>query len=541
MAKQMLFGEEARKKMMTGVDKLAAAVTTTLGPKGRNVALDRSWGAPNVTHDGVSIAKEISLEDKFENMGAQMVKEAAAKTNDAAGDGTTTATLLAQRIAGKGMTLVSAGVNPMIMKRGIEKAVSAVEAEINKLAVPVKASDWEKVAAISAQDENIGKKIAEALKLVGKDSVVEVVEGKTMEITIDHKEGMEFDKGYASPYFMTDSDRMEAVVEEPMILVTDHKISNMQNDLLPILEKIMTQTKNFVIIADDIEGEALTTMVVNKLRGTFNGLAVKAPGFGDRRKEMLKDIAVLVGATYVSSETGMALKDVELTDLGRAESVRSDKDATRIVGGKGAKKAISERVKVIENEYEKSNSDFDKEKLLERKAKLAGGVAVIQVGATTELEMKNLQERVKDAKEATKAAIETGIIAGGGVTFLRAGAVLGAIKAANKDEEAGVNLIAQVLEEPVRMLATNTGVDAGWVVQKIKDEGKNSNYGFNALTEKFEDLLKAGVIEPAKVATAALTNAASVAAMILTTEALVTDVPEEKKPAPAMPDMGGMM
>ncbi len=541
MTKQLAFGDEARQKMLSGVNKLAAAVTTTLGPKGRNVALDRSWGSPNVTHDGVTIAKEISLEDKFENMGAQMVKEAAAKTNDAAGDGTTTATLLAQKISSKGMTLVTAGVNPMIMKKGIERATEAVVKEIEKLAKPVKETDWQKVAAISAQSEEIGEKIAKALKLVGKDGVVEVQEGKTMEIAIEHKEGMEFDKGYASPYFMSDADNMEAVIESPMILVTDHKISNVQTDLLPILEKIMTQTKNFVIIADEIEGEALTTLVVNKLRGTFNGLAVKAPGFGDRRKEMLKDIAVLTGAKFVSAETGMALKDVELEDLGKADSVRADKDNTRIVGGKGAKAAIKERVLVIDNEIEKSTSDFDKEKLLERKAKLAGGVAVIQVGATTEIEMKNLQERVKDAKEATKAAIETGIIPGGGVTFIQAGKVLDKMKAESKDEQAGIDLIKSVLDEPMRMLAVNSGVDAGWVVQKIKEKN-DVNYGFNALTNKFEDLLKAGVIEPAKVEISALQNAASVAAMILTTEALVTDAPEPKKAAaPAMPDMGGMM
>lgn len=540
MAKQLVFGDDARKKMLAGVDKLAAAVTTTLGPKGRNVALDRSWGSPNVTHDGVTIAKEISLEDKFENMGAQMVKEPAAKTNDAAGDGTTTATLLAQKIADRGMTLVTAGVNPMIMKRGIEKAVDAVVGEIEKMSKPVQEADWQKVAAISAQSEEIGTKIAEALKLVGKDGVVEVVEGKTMEITIDHKEGMEFDKGYASPYFMTDPDNMEAIIENPLILVTDHKISNVQTDLLPIVEKIMTQTKNFVIIADDIEGEALTTMVVNKLRGTFNGLAVKAPGFGDRKKEMLQDIAILTGATFVSSETGMALKDVQLEDLGKADSIRSDKDNTRIVGGKGARKAIDERVAAIEKEIEKSTSEFDKEKLAERKAKLAGGVAVIQVGATTEIEMKNLQERVKDAKEATKAAIETGIIAGGGVSFLKAGQVLTKMKAESKDEQEGIELIQEALEAPMRMLAENSGVDAGWVVQKVKDKNE-VNYGFNALTCEFGDLLKQGVIEPAKVAVSALQNAASVAAMILTTEAMVTDVPEEKKAVPQMPDMGGMM
>lgn len=541
MAKQIIYGDEARKKMLSGVEKLAAAVTTTLGPKGRNVALDRSWGAPNVTHDGVSIAKEISLADKFENMGAEMVKEAAAKTNDAAGDGTTTATLLASKIASKGMTLVTAGVNPMVMKKGIEKAAGAVVKEISRLAKPVKEDEWQKVAAISAQSEEIGDKIAKALKLVGKDGVVEVQEGKTTEIAIDHKEGMEFDKGFVSSYFMTNTETMEAVIEDPLILVTDHKIANVQTDLLPYVEKIMTVTRNFVLIADDIEGEALTTLVVNKLKGTFNVLAVKAPGFGDRRKEILKDIAVLVGAKFISSETGMALKDVELEDLGKADSVRSDKDNTRIVGGKGSKKDIQDRVSVIDNEIAKSTSDFDKEKLLERKAKLTGGVAVIQVGATTELEMKNLQERVKDAKEATKAAIETGIIPGGGVTFIQAGKVLDKMKADSSDEQAGIDLIKQVLDEPMRMLATNAGVDAGWVVQKIKEKD-NASYGFNALTGEFSDLVKDGVIEPAKVEISALANAAGVAAMMLTTEALVTDAPEEKKAeAPAMNPGMGMM
>ncbi len=541
MAKQVIYGDEARKKMLSGVEKLAAAVTTTLGPKGRNVALDRSWGAPNVTHDGVSIAKEISLADKFENMGAEMVKEAAAKTNDAAGDGTTTATLLASKIASKGMTLVTAGVNPMVMKKGIEKAAGAVVKEISRLAKPVKEDEWQKVAAISAQSEEIGDKIAKALKLVGKDGVVEVQEGKTTEIAIDHKEGMEFDKGFVSSYFMTNTETMEAVIEDPLILVTDHKIANVQTDLLPYVEKIMTVTRNFVLIADDIEGEALTTLVVNKLKGTFNVLAVKAPGFGDRRKEILKDIAVLVGAKFISSETGMALKDVELEDLGKADSVRSDKDNTRIVGGKGSKKDIQDRVSVIDNEIAKSTSDFDKEKLLERKAKLTGGVAVIQVGATTELEMKNLQERVKDAKEATKAAIETGIIPGGGVTFIQAGKVLDKMKADSSDEQAGIDLIKQVLDEPMRMLATNAGVDAGWVVQKIKEKD-NASYGFNALTGEFSDLVKDGVIEPAKVEISALANAAGVAAMMLTTEALVTDAPEEKKAeAPAMNPGMGMM
>jgi chaperonin GroEL len=543
MPKQIIYGDEARVKILAGVNKLAAAVTTTLGPKGRNVALDKSWGAPNVTHDGVTIAKEISLTDKFENMGAEMVKEAASKTNDAAGDGTTTATLLAQKIASKGMTLVTSGVNPMVMKKGIDRATEAAVKEISRLAKPVKEDEWQKVAAISAQSEEIGDKIAKALKLVGKDGVVEVQEGKTMEITIEHKEGMEFDKGFVSSYFMTNAETMEAVIEDPLILVTDHKIANVQNDLLPIVEKIMTQSRNFVLIADEIEGEALTTLVVNKLKGTFNSLAVKAPGFGDRRKEMLKDIAALVGAKFISSETGMALKDVELEDLGRADTVRSDKDNTRIVGGKGSKSAIKDRVTLIERELEKSTSEFDKEKLLERKAKLTGGVAVIQVGATTELEMKNLQERVKDAKEATKAAIETGIIPGGGVTFIQAGKVLDKLTSKSRDEQAGIDLVKAVLDEPVRMLAVNAGADAGWVVQKILEKN-DPHYGFNALTGDFSDLVKDGVIEPAKVEIEALKNAAGVAAMILTTEALVTDAPEEKKEMPAMggaPGMGGMM
>ncbi|MFZ1721527.1 MAG: chaperonin GroEL, partial [Microgenomates group bacterium] len=423
MAKQLLFGDDARQKMLIGINKLARAVTTTLGPKGRNVALDKSWGAPNVIHDGVSVAKEIVLEDKFENMGAQLVKEAASKTNDVAGDGTTTATLLAQKMAVHGMKYVTAGTNPMMMKRGIDRAVAAMVTEIRRLAKPVEESDWEKVATISAQNEVIGKKIAEALKLVGKDGVVEVEEGKTMDITIDHKEGMEFDKGYASPYFVTDSDNMEALIEDPYILITDYKISSIQQDLLPMLEKVMNVSKNLVLIADEIDGEALTTLVVNKLRGTVNVLGVKAPGFGDRRKSMLQDIAILTGANLISKDTGRALKDVVVEDLGRADSVRSSKDTTRIVGGKGKQDEINARVAQIDAEIEKSTSDFDIEKLQERKAKLTGGVAVIQVGASTEIEMKNLQERVKDAKEATRAAIDEGIIPGGGVSLLQAAKV----------------------------------------------------------------------------------------------------------------------
>ena len=537
-AKQLLFGDEARQKMLIGINKLADAVVTTLGPKGRNVALDRSWGSPSVIHDGVSVAKEIELENPFENMGAALVKEAASKTNDATGDGTTTSTLLAQAIANQGMKYVTAGSNPMIMKRGIDKAVKAVVAEIRRLAKDVKEEDWEKVATISAQDEVIGKKIAEALKKVGKDGVVEVEEGKTMDITIEHKEGMEFDKGYASPYFVTDADHMEAISEKPYILVTDQKIANIK-DILPLLEAVVGESRELVIIADEIEGEALTTLVVNRLRGTFKCLAVKAPGFGDRRKEMLQDIAILTGANLVSAEVGRKLTDATIADLGQADSVRSTKDNTRIVGGKGKQADIDARVAQVEKQIKASTSDFDTEKLQERKAKLTGGVAVIQVGASTEIEMKNLQERVKDAKGATKAAIEEGIIPGGGVTLLRAKRVLDQIITKSDDEKTGVELIKSILEQPIRMLAINSGEDPGQVLAEIKAKDLD-NWGFNALTNKFEDLLKAGVIEPAKVAIASLENAASVASMILTTECLVADAP--KKNEPTMPGgMGGGM
>lgn len=537
-AKQLAFGDDARQKMLKGINKLAAAVTTTLGPKGRNVAIDKSWGAPNVIHDGVSVAKEISLEDKFENMGAQLVKEAANKTNDVAGDGTTTATLLAQHIASKGMKYVTAGANPMIMKRGIDRAVEAAVEEIRRLAKPVKESDWEKVATISAQNEIIGAKIAEALKLVGKDGVVEVEEGKTMDITIEHKQGMILDKGYASPYFVTDADKMESEIKNPYILVTDQKISSLQ-DLLPMLENFMKVSKDLVIISDDIDGEALTTLVVNKLRGSFNVLAIKAPGFGDRKKEMLQDIAVLTGANLISSETGRQLKDAAVEDLGRADAVRSNKDETVIVGGKGVQSDVDARIAQIESQIEKSTSEFDTEKLQERKAKLTGGVAVIQVGASTEIEMKNLQERVKDAKGALKAAIDEGINPGGGVTFIRAGKVLGKIKGATPDEQMGIDLIREVMEEPLRMLARNAGVNEGEVVYKIKEKD-DPTWGFDVMTNTYGDMVKAGVIEPAKVEIAALQNAASVSSMILTTECLIADVPEESKPAPGGPEMGGM-
>lgn len=539
-AKKLIFGDDARQKMLAGVNKLAQAVTTTLGPKGRNVALDKQWGGPVVLHDGVSVAKEITLEDKFENMGAQLVKQAAEKTNDATGDGTTTATLLAQQISVKGMRYVTAGSNPMIMKRGIDKAVEAVVAEIRRLAKPVKKADWEKVATLSAQNEVIGAKIAQALQLVGENGVVEVEEGKSMDITIDHKQGMIFDKGYASPYFAAGNEDMVAEIKNPYVLVTDQKVSSIQ-DLVPFLEKFMQVSKDLVIVCDDIDAEALTALVVNKLRGALNVLVVKAPGFGDRKKEMTQDIAVLVGAEFISQDRAMSLKEVDVDHLGRADMIKSSKDETTIVGGKGRKVDIDARVSQIDGQLKLATSDFDKDKLNERKAKLIGGVAVIQVGAATESEMKNLMERVKDAKEATKAAIEEGIIPGGGVTLIQAVKVLSKLKTASKDEQAGVDLISEVSQEPLRMLAQNCGADAGWVARTVAEKN-DPNFGFNAITNEFGDLLKAGVVEPAKVAISALQNAASVASMILTTECLVTDVPEPEKAAPAMGGgMPGMM
>jgi chaperonin GroEL len=523
--KQLIFNEEARGKMLAGVNKLASAVTVTLGPKGRNVAIDKGFGGPTVLHDGVSVAKEIKLEDPFENMGAQLVKEAATKTNDATGDGTTTATLLAQHISVLGMKYVTAGTNPMAMKRGIDKAVQAVVAEIRRLAKPVTESDWEKVATISAQNSEIGRKVAEAMKKVGKDGIVEVEDGKSFEIEIVHKEGMEFDKGYASPYFVTNTDDMEAVVESPYILVTDEKISSI-NTILPLLEKVGPNGGRLVIIADDVEGDALTSLILNKLRGALQVSVVKAPGFGDRRKAMLQDIAILTKARLISKDSGGDLKTTALEDLGRADSVRSTKDATRIVGGKGDPKDISDRVKAIDSEIKKTTSEYELKQLQERKAKLTGGVAAIQVGASTEVEMKDLKERVIDAIGATKAAIEEGIIPGGGVTLIQASKVLEGLNGESDDEDAGIRIILKVVEEPLRKLAENSGVDSGWVVRTVMEKN-DPTFGFNALTNTFGDMIEQGVIEPAKVATSALINASSVASMILTTECLITDL--EKK------------
>ena len=537
MAKQILYSEEARAKLKAGVDKLTSAVATTLGPKGRNVALDKKWGAPNVVHDGVTVAKEIELEDPFENMGASLVKEAASKTSDVAGDGTTTATVLAQAMVEEGLKNITAGANPMILKRGVEKATETVVAELKKMAKKVAGGDEiEKIATISAADPVIGKMIAEALGKVGSDGVVTVEEGKGLELSVEYKEGMEFDRGFVSAYFVTDPDKMQAVVEDANILITDQKIASL-NDLLQFLENFVKVSKSLVIIADEVEGEALATLVVNKLRGTFNVLAVKAPGFGDRRKEMLEDIATLTGGTVISEDMGRKLESVTVEDLGKADRVVSDKDDTIIVGGKGSKAAIEGRIKQIRNELSTTDSDFDKEKLEERLAKLSGGVAVINVGAATEIELKEKKERVDDAVHATKAAVEEGYVVGGGVALIRSMKVLEKMGLDGEtDERIGIEIVRDSLEKPLAMIAKNAGVDAGWAVKEV--EKAQGNIGLNALTGKFEDLVIAGVIDPVKVTRIALQNAASVAMMILTTEALVTDLPEKEK-APAMPP-GGM-
>jgi len=541
MAKQIKFAEDARQSLIRGVNVVAKAVVTTLGPKGRNVALDKKWGAPNVVHDGVTVAKEIELEDPFENMGAQLVKEAASKTNDVAGDGTTTSTLLTQAIVNAGFKNVTAGANPMMLKAGMEKAVDAVVSEIKKMSKVVKDADVAKVATISAQDETIGKMIAEALAKVGKDGVVTVEEGKGLTMEIEYKEGMEFDKGYASAYFVTIPDKMEAEIEDAYILITDKKISAIA-DLLPFLEGFIKISKNLVIIADEIEGEALATLVVNKLRGTFNVLAIKAPGFGDRRKAMLDDIATLTGGTVISEDTGRKLENVKVEDCGRADKVWADKENTRIIGGKGGKSALQARIAQIRREIDETTSDFDKEKLQERLAKLSGGVAVINVGAATEIELKDKKERVNDAVAATKAALEEGIIPGGGVALLRARMALDAFKKTltNADEKVGVDILFQALGEPVRWIAKNAGADEGWVVKTI-EENKAADFGFNAMTMQFGSMIAAGVLDPAKVTRTAVQNAVSVGMMILTTEALITDIKEPEK-QPSMPPggMGGM-
>ncbi|WKZ25333.1 MAG: chaperonin GroEL [bacterium] len=537
-AKQLKFGKDARTALMVGIDLVAKAVVTTLGPKGRNIALDKKWGAPNIVHDGVSVAKEIDLPDPFENMGAQLVKEASSKTNDNAGDGTTTSTLLAQVMTAKGMKLVDeSGSNPMILKKGIEKAVVAVVADLKKAAKPIKShEEIKQVATISAGDAEIGEKIAEALDKVGRDGVVTVEEGKGFTIDIEYKEGMEFDKGYASPYFVTDPAKMESEIENPYILLTDKKITSIQ-ELLPFLEKFVKVSKNLVIIADEIEGEALATLVVNKLRGSFNVLAIKAPGFGDRRKEMLEDIAVLTGGTVISEDTGRNFESIEMTDLGQAEKVWADKDNARIIGGKGDKDVISKRSNLLKSQIKASDSDYDKEKLQERLAKLVGGVAQINVGAATEIELNEKKERVKDAVGATKAAVEEGIVPGGETAILRSREVIKNLKLEG-DEKLGADIVFESLEEPFKWLVKNAGDDQDKVLKKIL-ASKDRDFGYNALTGEFGSLTKMGIVDPVKVTRSALENAASVAKTVVTTEGLVTSLPEPVTPAPQMPQ-GGM-
>ena len=535
MAKQILFNEEARRALGNGVDALANAVKVTLGPKGRNVVLDKKFGAPTITNDGVTIARDIELEDPFENMGAQLVKEVATKTNDVAGDGTTTATLLAQAMIQEGMRNVAAGANPMILTRGVEKAVKRLVEEIQKRAIEV--NDKEaiaQVASISAGDEEVGGLIADAMEKVGKDGVITVEESKTMGTQLSVVEGMQFDRGYISPYMVTDPDKMEAVMSEPYIMVTDRKIASIQ-EMLPTLEKVVQAGKELLIIAEDVEGEALATLVVNKLRGTFKAVAVKAPGFGDRRKAMLQDIATLTGATVITEEVGRKLDSIGIEDLGTARQVRVTKDETTIVEGHGDAAAIKDRVAQIKAQIAETTSDFDKEKLQERLAKMSGGVAVIEVGAATEVELKDKKLRLEDALNATRAAVEEGIVAGGGTTFIDILPVLDEFKEEG-DVQTGINLVKRAVEEPVRQIAHNAGLEGSVIVAKVMDSP--DGVGFNALKEEYVDMVKAGIVDPAKVTRTALQNAASIASLVLTTETLVADKPEPASAAPAMP--GGM-
>jgi chaperonin GroEL len=539
MAKVLKYSEEARGKIKVGVDALADAVKVTLGPRGRNVIIEKSFGSPLVTKDGVTVAKEVELADKFENMGAQMVKEVASKTSDVAGDGTTTATVLAQVIYREGAKLVAAGYNPMGLKRGIDKGVEAVAAELKKMSKPTKdPKEIAQVGTISANnDETIGNIISEAMAKVGKEGVITVEEAKGMETTLEIVEGMQFDRGYLSPYFVTDPERMEVILEDPFILIHEKKISNMK-DLLPLLEQIARSGKPLLIVAEEVEGEALATLVVNKLRGTLNATAVKAPGFGDRRKAMLEDIAILTGGKAIAEEMGIKLEAVTLTDLGRAKRVVVDKDNTTIIDGAGKKADIEGRVKQIRAQVEETTSDYDKEKLQERLAKLVGGVAVINVGAATETEMKEKKARVEDALHATRAAVEEGIVAGGGVAYIRAASVLDGFKLEH-DQQAGVDIVRKALVEPAKQIAINAGQDGGVIIDKIKS-GKG-NYGYNASTEEFEDLMKGGILDPTKVTRVALQNAASVAGLMITTECAIAEKPEEKKEMPQMPPGGGGM
>lgn len=537
MAKQLVFSEEARRKLKKGVDMVATAVSTTLGPKGRNVALDKKFGAPTITHDGVTVAKEIELEDPYENMGAQLLKEAATKTNDIAGDGTTTATVLAQNIVHEGLKNVAAGANPMLLKLGIEAGTAALAARIRSMAVSIDSvEEIASVASISAQDPAIGKLIAEVMDKVGKDGVITVEESRGLEFETEYVEGMQFDRGYISPYFVTDSDNMEAVIENAFVLIHDKKISSAQ-DLVPILEKlIQTGQRNLVVIAEDVDGEALATLVLNKLRGMINALAVKAPGFGDRRKAMLQDIAVLTGGQVITEEMGRKLDSVQLSDLGRAAKVVATKDDTTVVDGAGDEGQIKGRVEQIKVEIDRSTSDYDREKLQERLAKLAGGVAVIRVGAATEVELKEKKHRVEDALSATRAAVEEGIVPGGGVALLNALPALDSVSVAAGDPTTGVGILRRALEAPMRKIAENAGQNGDVIIQNVRRaqaEAGDQNIGYNVMTGEYINMIKQGIIDPAKVTRGALENAASIASMILTTEALVTDIPAKEEPMPA--------
>jgi chaperonin GroEL len=536
-AKDLVFDESARRQLKSGIDALANAVRITLGPRGRNVAIDKKWGAPTVTHDGVTVAKEIELENPFQNMGAQMLKQAATKTNDVAGDGTTTATILAQAMVTEGLRNVTAGANPMLIKRGIEQATDAAVAEIKRIATPVNGrEDLERIAAISANDADIGQLFAEAMEKVGKDGVITVEESKTLKLEVEYAEGMLFDRGYISPYFISNTERMLAEVEEPYILITEKKISSI-GDLLPVLEQlIQSGRKELVIIAEDVDGEALGTLVVNKLRGILNVLAIKAPGFGDRRKEMLRDIATLTGGEVISDELGKKLENTTLADLGRARRIMATKDETTIVEGHGSEDAIKGRISQIRAQIEETTSDYDREKLQERLAKLSGGVAVVKVGAATELELKEKKARVEDALQATRAAVEEGVVPGGGVALLAAARALDGLRL-EPDMQVGVEIMKRALEEPTRQLVNNAGLEGSVVVQNLRERQKqNPNEGFDVVTERYTDLVEAGIIDPAKVTRSALENAASVAAIILTTDALVSERPDKAGAAPA----GGM-
>lgn len=541
MAKQLLFNEEARKKLLSGVEQISRAVKVTLGPKGRNVLIDKKFGAPTVTKDGVSVAKEIELEDSYENMGAQLLKEVATKTNDVAGDGTTTATVLAYSMVREGLKAVAAGMTPIELKRGMDKAVAIAVEEIRKNSKEIKGSDEvAHVASVSANnDEEIGKILADAIEKVGKDGVITVEEAKTMDTTTDFVEGMQFDRGYISSYFVTDRDRMETVFENPYILIHDKKISNMK-DMLPLLEKIAQSGRPLLIIAEDVDGEALATLVVNSLRGTLKTCAVKAPGFGDRRKAMLEDIAILTGGEVISEELGLKLENTDISQLGEAKSIKIDKDNTTIIDGSGKSKDIKDRVAQIKAQIDETSSDYDKEKLKERLAKLAGGVAVINIGAVTEVEMKEKKHRVEDALSATRAALEEGIVAGGGVATIQAASALDKADLENltDDEKIGFKIVRRALEEPIRQIAENAGVDGAVIAERAKTEKKG--IGFDAAKMEWVDMVKVGIIDPAKVTRSALQNAASVAGLLLTTECAITDIPEKNPPAPAGGDMGGM-